>query len=90
MLAIYSLIVSILALPTAEYIPNQYIVVFKPHVKDTKAALDRYLADLQTTDRVGAPIDTNAVLHQYELNSFKAAAIRLPESFTGSPDELRS
>ncbi|KAJ2985591.1 hypothetical protein HDV02_000505, partial [Globomyces sp. JEL0801] len=79
MLAIYTLIISALALPTAEYIPNQYIVVFKPHVKDTKAALAKYLADLQVTERVGGA--ENAVVHKYDLNNFKAAAIRLPDSF---------
>ncbi|KAJ2991686.1 hypothetical protein HDV02_003636, partial [Globomyces sp. JEL0801] len=85
MLAIYTLIISALALPAAEYIPNQYIVVFKPHVKDTKAALDKYLADLQVTDR--ASVD-NAVVQRYK--AFKGAAIRLPDSFVGSPDEMRS
>jgi cerevisin len=73
--------------PASTVIPGQYIVVFKDHVKDTKAALDNYMAHLKSTSGFAELPETN-VLHEFELPRFKAATLKMADSFTGSSLEF--
>jgi subtilisin family serine protease len=85
--SIFTLIVASIAAPATQYIPNQYIVVFKDHVKDTQQALDNYMQHLQTSAGF-AELPESTVVSKYSLPSFKGATIKLPESFTGNTELL--
>jgi cerevisin len=85
--SIFTLIVATIAAPATQYIPNQYIVVFKNHVQDTQKALDNYMAQLQNVAGF-AELPDSTVVHKYELPSFKGVTIKMPESFTGTHEML--
>jgi cerevisin len=82
--SMFTLIVATVAAPAvANVIPGQYIVVFKDHVKDTKAAMKKYMSHLNSASGF-AEAPESTVLEQYDLPTFHAGTIKLADSFAGS------
>jgi subtilisin family serine protease len=85
--SIFALIAVTVAAPATQYIPNQYIVVFKDHVKDTQKALENYMSQLQSAAGF-AELPESTVVHKFDLPTFKGATLKMPESFTGTNEML--
>jgi subtilisin family serine protease len=87
--SLFTLLVVAIAAPAAsDVIPGQYIVVFKDHVKDTAKAVNDYMAHLQSFAGFDA-LPESTVLSRVDLPKFKAATIKMPESFAPiSPESL--
>jgi subtilisin family serine protease len=85
--SLFTLIVATIAAPATQYIPNQYIVVFKDHVQDTQKALENYMAQLQTAAGF-AELPESTVVQKYEMPTFKGVTIKMPDSFTGTSEML--
>ena len=83
LVSVFSLIITAIAAPATELIPNQYIVVFKDHVKDTQKTLEKYVSELETS-----VFPRTSVVQKYDLPTFKGATVKMPESFTGTTEML--
>jgi subtilisin family serine protease len=84
----FTLLVATSAAPAAsDVIPGQYIVVFKDHVKDCAKAVNNYMSHLQSFAGFDV-LPESTVVNRFDLPKFKAATIKMPESFAATPEAL--